>query len=169
MIGKKETGIAIAIAIVVVLLFIVLGFFGVSGFGGGQLPDATPGQGGAQAILDELSETGTVSELRTSVIAQGQGEAVRAGDVVTVHYIGVLPDGTVFDSSRDRGEPFAFTVGVGQVIQGWDQALIGTKVGDRFIIAIPPELGYGAQAIGAIPANATLLFDVEVLGIESRN
>ena len=168
MIAKKETGIAIALAIVVVLLFIMLGFFGVSGFGGDQDP-ASLAEGGPQAILDELTQTGTVSELRVSDVASGSGVETKAGDTVTVHYIGVLPDGTVFDSSRDRGTPFSFTLGVGQVIQGWDQSLIGKQVGDRFIVAIPPELGYGAQAVGSIPANATLIFDVEVLDIQSGN
>ena len=169
MISKKQTGIAIALAIVVVLLFIMLGFFGVQGFGvlgNGQLPSPQQ-ENGAQAILDELAQTGTVSELRVSEIASGEGREAAAGNTITVHYIGVLPDGTVFDSSRERGTPFSFTLGVGQVIQGWDQALAGKHVGDRLIIAIPPELGYGARAVGSIPANATLIFDVEVLDISS--
>lgn len=169
MISKKQTGIVIALAIIVVLLFIMLGFFGVGGFGDGQLPTGASAQAGPQAILDELAENGTVSELRTAYTSEGTGEEAKTGDTIVVHYIGVLPDGAVFDSSRDRGTPFSFTLGVGQVIQGWDQALSGARVGDRLIIAIPPELGYGSRAIGAIPADATLVFDVEVLDIQNGN
>lgn len=163
MISKKQTNIAIVLALVVVAIFIMLGFFGINGFGvaDGQSVDAGP-----QALLDELSKTGTVAELRVHKIAEGAGEEAQAGDTISVHYTGVLPDGTKFDSSRDRGAPFSFTVGIGQVIKGWDQALTGAKVGDRMLIAIPPELGYGATGAGAlIPPNATLIFDVEVLGV----
>jgi peptidylprolyl isomerase len=165
MVSKKQTYIAVALAVVVIVLFIMLGFFGVGGFGGDNSQVASSASD-SQIILDELSQTGTVSQLRIVSTVEGSGEEAKAGDTITVHYIGVLPDGTVFDSSRERGTPFSFTLGVGQVIQGWDQGLLGTKVGDRMIIAIPPELGYGAQAVGGvIPANATLLFDVEVLEI----
>lgn len=167
MVAKKETYIAALLAVVAVIIFIMLGFFGVQGFGGST--DAITSASDSQIILDELQESGTVSRLRVSKIAEGEGVGAQAGDTITVHYIGVLPEGVVFDSSRDRGTPFSFTLGVGQVIQGWDQALVGAQVGDRLLIAIPPELGYGAQAIGSIPANATLIFDVEVLEIQSNS
>jgi len=167
MVSKKQTYIAVALAVVVVIIFIMLGFFGVQGFGAQQGAATGSINNDSQVILDELSKTGTVSQLRTAKIADGAGAELKAGDTITVHYIGVLPDGTVFDSSRDRGTPFTFTLGVGQVIQGWDQGLVGKKVGDRLILAIPSELGYGAQgAGGVIPPNATLIFDVEVLGVE---
>lgn len=168
--ANKQTYIAVALAVVVVLIFLMLGFFGVGGFGGDNAAAlSATGENSPQVILDELNSTGTVSQLRTSPIATGSGVAAKPGDTITVHYIGVLPDGTLFDSSRDRGTPFSFTLGTGQVIQGWDQALVGSKVGDRMIIAIPSELGYGPNAVGeVIPANATLLFDVEVLGIEGQ-
>lgn len=107
------------------------------------------------------------SELEFEDKVVGTGESPKRGQTVVVHYTGTLEDGTQFDSSRDRGEPFRYTFGVGQVIAGWDQGLATMKVGGRRILTIPPELGYGARGAGnVIPANATLIFDVELLGIE---
>ena len=93
----------------------------------------------------------------------------KAGDEVEVHYTGTLKDGTKFDSSRDRNQPFKFMLGSGQVIKGWDQGLVGMKVGQKKKLTIPPELGYGAQAKGKIPPNSTLLFDIEVIGLKTRD
>ena len=100
-------------------------------------------------------------------LAPGQGDSATAGRTVTVHYTGWLPDGTKFDSSRDRGEPFAFTLGAGQVIAGWDEGVKGMKVGGRRKLVLPPQLAYGdGGAPPAIPPGATLVFDVEVLKVE---
>jgi FKBP-type peptidyl-prolyl cis-trans isomerase len=100
----------------------------------------------------------------------GQGDAASSGQRVTVHYTGWLDNngnkGAKFDSSRDRNEPFAFSLGRGQVIKGWDQGVAGMKVGGKRKLTIPPDLGYGARgAGGVIPPNATLLFEVELLGV----
>lgn len=97
----------------------------------------------------------------------GDGAEAKAGMLVAVHYVGTLTDGKKFDSSRDRGQPFVFQLGAGQVIQGWDQGFAGMKVGGVRKLTIPPELGYGAQGAGGmIPGNATLLFEVELLAVK---
>jgi FKBP-type peptidyl-prolyl cis-trans isomerase FkpA len=98
--------------------------------------------------------------------ATGTGLAPKHGDTVTVHYTGWLTDGTKFDSSVDRNDPFAFVLGTGQVITGWDEGVAAMKVGDKARLTIPPEKAYGADGYpGAIPPNATLIFEVELLAI----
>jgi len=100
------------------------------------------------------------------ILEPGSGEEAQDGDAVTVHYKGTLEDGSKFDSSIDRGKPFVFTLGAGQVIKGWDTGVKGMKVGEKRKLIIPSSLAYGEQGIpGAIPANATLIFEVELLGI----
>lgn len=97
----------------------------------------------------------------------GIGTEVKSGDTVTINYTGKLLDGTVFDSSLKPGRtPFSTKIGVGQVIQGWDQGVVGMKVGGKRTLTIPAELGYGAQATGGIPANSTLIFDLELLDVK---
>jgi len=109
----------------------------------------------------------TPSGLIYEDLAVGSGVAVRAGSDVLVHYTGWLVNGTKFDSSLDRGEPFGFPLGQGQVISGWDEGVEGMRVGGRRKLTIPPSLGYGAYgAGGVIPPNATLVFEVELLAID---
>lgn len=104
------------------------------------------------------------SGVTVEILKPGTGPLPNPGQNVEVHYIGTLADGTKFDSSRDRGQPFVFTLGVGQVIKGWDEGVAMMKVGTRAKLTIPPQLGYGARGAGrAIPPNATLIFDVELL------
>jgi len=108
----------------------------------------------------------TDTGLYYEVLSAGSGNVVAAGQTAVVHYTGWLPDGTKFDSSRDRGEPFSFPVGAGQVIAGWDQGVAGMAVGEERKLVIPPDLGYGASGSGGvIPPNAVLVFDVELLEI----
>ncbi|MDB5077840.1 MAG: peptidylprolyl isomerase [Chloroflexi bacterium] len=108
----------------------------------------------------------TSSGLEYEDTTVGTGETPTAGQRVTVHYTGWLTNGTKFDSSRDRGTPFMFTIGRGQVIAGWDEGVASMKVGGTRKLTIPSNLAYGVQgAAGVIPPNATLIFDVELIGV----
>lgn len=122
----------------------------------------------AENIMAEENENivTTDSGLKYVDLVEGDGASPIKGKTVTVHYTGTLENGTKFDSSRDRNSPFQFKIGVGQVIQGWDEGVATMKVGGRRKLIIPSELGYGSRgAGGVIPPNATLIFDVELLGI----
>ena len=111
--------------------------------------------------------TTTSSGLTIDDIVVGNGAAAAAGQKVTVHYTGWLTNGTKFDSSKDRNDPFVFPLGAGSVIKGWDEGVQGMKVGGQRRLVLPPEFGYGARGAGAvIPPNATLVFDVELLAVK---
>lgn len=117
--------------------------------------------------VDLGAMTRTASGLYFQDLQVGAGTEATAGATVTVHYEGWLPNGTKFDSSRDRGQPFVFVLGVGQVIAGWDEGVAGMRVGGMRKLVIPPNLAYGSAGAGsAIPPNATLVFDVELLEVE---
>jgi FKBP-type peptidyl-prolyl cis-trans isomerase len=105
------------------------------------------------------------SEMKIEEIKEGVGEEVKAGDTVEVHYTGTLTNGQKFDSSVDRDQTFSFTVGAGRVIQGWEQGLLGMKEGGVRKLTIPSSLGYGNQTVGPIPANSTLIFEIELISI----
>lgn len=106
------------------------------------------------------------TKFKTEDIKVGDGAEVHGGDYISIHYLGTLEDGTKFDSSYDRGQPFHTRIGVGEVIEGWDMGVMGMKVGGKRKLIIPPALGYGDRAVGPIPADSTLIFEVELLGIE---
>lgn len=108
---------------------------------------------------------GTASSSATNV-GEGEGPAAAPGSIVTVHYVGTLENGQVFDSSRERGAPFSFVIGRGQVIQGWDEGLMGAKAGERKKLVIPPAGAYG-QVVGHPLQNETLIFEIEILGVSS--
>ncbi len=160
----KSRGLMVLIAIAVVL--IVVGVFktlqGSAAPTGALPPSATP------------AAVATNQGMKMTDVKQGSGAEAVAGKTVVVHYTGWLYDesatdhkGTKFDSSRDRGDPFSFSLGAGQVIKGWDQGVAGMLVGGQRTLVIPPEMGYGARgAGGVIPPNATLLFDVELLDVK---
>lgn len=155
-----STGIAVALAVVVVLGFFWLGAFNpfmVSSGPEGPSPTIPMG-----AILNEPNEANMIQEVEI-----GTGAEAVNGSMVSVHYTGMLEDGTVFDSSIPRGEPITFQLGAGMVIQGWEQGILGMKVGGKRHLVIPADLAYGeAGRPPVIPANATLIFDVELVGVQ---
>jgi FKBP-type peptidyl-prolyl cis-trans isomerase len=142
-------------------------------------PEATPQQDSTQPAPQAAPEaaapepeapgaTEDVTELKIEDTVVGKGREAKAGDTVSVHYTGYLTDGTKFDSSLDRGQPYPFTLGAGQVIAGWDEGVAGMKIGGQRKLTIPPDMGYGPGGTpdGTIPPNATLVFTVELLGIQ---
>ncbi len=118
------------------------------------------------SLATPVVSTDTSNDLKVQDIIVGTGPEAKAGDEILVKYTGKLMDGTVFDSSDAHGgEPIKFTLGVGQVIKGWDLGLLGLKVGGKRALLINPSLGYGDQVVGPIPANSPLYFEVELVGI----
>lgn len=146
---SKNEWVAIVIAVFVVGFFFVFG----------------------QMIIDIInpsakSKVMQQSELQIQDELVGTGEVAVTGKRVTVHYTGRFLDGNIFDSSVNRGEPFQFILGTGQVIKGWDQGVAGMKVGGKRILIVPPELGYGPNDYGPIPGGSILIFDVELLKVD---
>ncbi|MCC5815007.1 MAG: FKBP-type peptidyl-prolyl cis-trans isomerase [Leptospira sp.] len=118
------------------------------------------------SILALLLATGLMAQkLGIQDTKVGKGKEALRGTQVTVHYVGKLKNGAKFDSSRDRGKPFTFVLGENQVIQGWEKGILKMREGGRRKLVIPPEMGYGDRAVGSIPANSTLYFDVELLKV----
>ena len=139
--------------------------------GGDEGNDAGGGSDDDAAATSEEECPTEPTETDTGLIIKeiecGDGEEAESGDTLEVHYEGRLEDGTKFDASRDHGSTFEFQVGAGQVIQGWDEGLIGMKIGGKRELTIPPDLGYGAAgAPPAIPPNSTLVFEVELVDIK---
>ena len=120
--------------------------------GGGD--SGTSPSGGGTLVIEDL--------------VVGTGATAVVGDTVTVHYVGTLTNGTKFDSSYDRGQPYSFQIGAGRVIAGWDQGVAGMKIGGKRRLTIPPSLAYGNPAVGPIPANSTLVFDIDLLSIAGK-
>ena len=136
------------------------------GGAGDQKAERKPAGFSPSLGVDTTAMTKTPSGLRYQDLEKGNGAEATAGKDVKVHYTGWLPNGEKFDSSRDRNEPFGFTLGAGQVIAGWDEGVAGMKVGGRRKLVIPPDLAYGtAGAPPDIPPGATLVFDVELLDV----
>jgi FKBP-type peptidyl-prolyl cis-trans isomerase len=156
--GVTGTGIAVALAVIVALGFLFLGPSLFAPLEPAPLEEATV------PALSPSDTSGEHSMITDTVVGTG-AEAV-IGKKVTVNYVGMFEDGTVFDASERAGRPFTFTLGVDSVIQGWQQGLVGMKVGGKRHLVIPPELGYGPNDYGPIPGGSTLIFDVELLSVE---
>jgi FKBP-type peptidyl-prolyl cis-trans isomerase len=160
--NKKQINIIIILALVVVIIFAGLGFLGFNGFPFGTPQTASPTD--LQSVLNEIKSTGKVADLRVIDTNVGTGDPVVTGDTVSVLYTGVLPDGTVFDSSQAHGDtPLTFVVGDPQLIEGWNKGILGMKEGGRRLLAIPASLAYGAEGKDPIPPNATILFDIQLV------
>ena len=160
---RRNQRILIGVAIVVVVA--VAAFFAYNSLRASRQASTTTNQG-PPPLPAGVQTTTTASGLQYQDISVGSGAEAKSGDNVSVHYTGWLTDGTKFDSSVDRNQPFQFTLGAGNVIKGWDEGVAGMKVGGKRRLTVPPDLGYGAQGSPpVIPANATLIFDVELLGI----
>ena len=167
--SKKYLSVTIFLAVLLVAGGIYIFSTGRSG---NNQPFQTSAPSATIEAAGELIATGSAKpqmEDKLIILDEkvGTGAEAVAGKKVTVNYVGTLINGTKFDSSYDRNEPFIFNLGAGDVIKGWDQGVTGMKIGGKRKLTIPPELGYGAQgAGGVIPANATLIFEVELLKVE---
>ncbi len=140
------TGIAVTVTLLVVGIFFILG-----------VPFST------SSIASEATGANQ-SQLMVQEAVQGSGRAAQPGDTIVVNYTGKFQDGTVFDSSVGR-EPFAFVLGAGSVIPGWDQGLVGAQAGTKRLLVVPPAMAYGSQDYGPIPANSTLIFEIDVISV----
>lgn len=133
------------------------------------LTACTPAASQDTSNTDSMTDqnTNSTAELQINDLVVGTGAEAKKGDTLVVHYTGTLEDGTKFDSSVDRGEPFEFVIGQGYVIEGWEQGMLGMKVGGKRTLIIPSDMAYGDNGIpGAIPGGATLIFDVELIEIK---
>lgn len=170
--NPTQTGIAVALALVVALGFLAFGTPMLSSLTG-QQPADPMGVGTTTSLTENSVDLSLApgEALPTDLVITdtviGSGAEATPGSMVTVNYVGALPDGTVFDASANHGQPFTFQLGAGQVIRGWDEGVAGMKVGGKRRLVIPPGMAYGNQAVGGvIPANATLLFEVELVAVQ---
>jgi len=151
---NRNEKIAVVVGIVVIIIF----------FAVGSVYQYLTGNNQQTSNMNKSITDSKTPVVQDSVV--GKGGVAENGKKITVNYTGYLPDGKKFDSSLDRGIPFEFTLGVGQVIKGWEIGIQGMKVGGKRTIIVPPEFGYGDKAMGPIPANSTLIFDVELLKVQ---
>ena len=161
---------------IILILFLLAGVIGVGylfmnpSIAKNQLENKTQSSAVANSAVQSKAATKPaedVKELKTEDLKVGEGVEVKSGDTISINYKGTLLDGTEFDSSYKRNKPFETKIGVGQVIQGWDQGILGLKVGGKRKLTIPSSLGYGPKGSGAsIPPNAGLVFEVELMSIK---
>lgn len=148
---SQKEWIATVVAVFVVGFFFVFGQTLISIFSNSE---------------NNINKMSTQSRLLINDEVIGTGDLAESGSRVVVHYTGRFVDGTVFDSSISRGEPFQFVLGAGLVIKGWDEGIVGMRVGGKRLLSVPPEYGYGMNDYGPIPGGSTLIFEVELLKVE---
>lgn len=148
---SQKEWVAVIVAVFVVGFFFVFGQTLVNVFSGNN---------------QQVQQAAQAQQLQTQDTVIGGGDVAQLGDRVVVNYVGKFTDGKVFDSSISRNEPFQFVLGSSQVIQGWNQGIVGMRVGGKRTIVVPPDLGYGMNDYGPIPGGSTLVFDVELLKVE---
>jgi FKBP-type peptidyl-prolyl cis-trans isomerase len=175
---KKNMQIVVILIVIVIAVLVVFGFFGIGGFNLFGLTQQAPEDNTVtpQALLASVQQTGGVTTLQTADLSVGTGDTYGPGDTIAVAYTGVLPNGTIFDSTQSHGGvPLELVVaedgslhlsdGGGGLITGWSLGMAGMKQGGVRLLAIPPDLGYGPNAMGPIPANSTLVFQVELVSV----
>ena len=170
----EENKINVNFGVVVFLFLLFTGFIViVLSFIKDSTPQVTPAPkeeiklnlGGNNDSLQEKTQT-VVSDLQIEDLVKGEGKEAQVGNKITVNYKGMFLDGTEFDSSYKRGEPFSLVLGQGQVIQGWEKGILGMKEGGKRRLVIPPSLGYGTRQVGPIPPSSVLVFEVELVSVE---
>jgi FKBP-type peptidyl-prolyl cis-trans isomerase len=165
--GSNQTT-QVAVVVIILVLVVAVGYFLKMKTNNDNIASTSVGTQvnppSATAVPTTVLEQADV--LKSEDLKVGTGSAVKKDDKILVNYLGTLTDGTKFDSSYDRNVTFEFTVGAGEVIDGWERGVIGMKVGGKRRLTIPSSLGYGAQAVGTIPANSTLIFEIELVKIE---
>ena len=165
----EAVGIAASIAIMAIALFLTrVDLSTTEGNQSGTVfVDGADQQAALGAALgDASSDSGRLEQMIVNDVILGSGDEVEDGDTIEVHYIGTLQNGQQFDNSYQKGEPFSFTVGDGKVIEGWDEGVVGMKVGGQRILVVPAAMAYGREGFGPIPGGATLVFAIELLSIE---
>lgn len=164
--SNKQTYVGVFSGLLVVAIFFLFLGFGPQRQGTSQNISTTAPTSNLANVATSI-DTAKVNN-KTGVITEdlvvGTGAEAKNGDKIVVDYVGKFEDGKIFDSSKGRG-PFTFTLGAGQVIQGWEQGILGMKEGGKRILVIPPALGYGASDVGPIPANSTLIFEVDLISV----
>lgn len=169
---NQKEWLGVAAALVVIAIFFLSRSFVFSFFTQNILP-TEPAESSDFTSQSQITENiltnntnGTEGGLQAEDIVVGTGAVAVPGQTITVHYVGKLENGLVFDSSYGRGQPYSFPLGVGEVIRGWDIGVAGMKVGGKRVLVIPADLAYGSQARGAIPANSTLIFEVDLIAVQ---
>lgn len=175
MVNKHEViGIFLSIAFMALILAVFRfgdSFSSLSAVTGGDQPSAvflasSDTSDIREAVSDNTTINGDLRKLIIDDVRAGSGAAVKSGDTITVDYVGMLQDGTQFDSSYARGESYTFTVGKGEVIEGWDEGVLGMQEGGQRVIVVPSHMAYGNAQVGPIPPNSVLVFSIELVSIK---